>query len=353
MATGSRVVALGLILTGAFPFSVTAQQVVAAEQVSGTEVLLIGVSPVNTKVVWVSGIRGTWLRTRDGGATWQAGRVPGADSLQFRDVHGVDEQTAYLLSIGEGAQSRIYKTTDGGSSWSLQFSNPDPKGFYDCFDFWDADRGIAIGDAIDGAIAILQTGDGGAHWRRIPPDRLPAAQTGEGSFAASGRCLTTGAGGQAWIVMSNPERARVLHTADYGNTWSSSWLPIGVRQGTGPTSVSFRDASHGVVMGSRSGTEPQDTLRAMAAITSDGGKSWSLVSDPPLPRGVWGGGFVPGPSHPLLAVGPDGAVYSTDEGKTWKTIDARSYWSVAMASADTGWAVGTRGRITRISGFQP
>ncbi len=105
-------------------------------------------------------------------------------------------------------------------------------------------------------------------------------------------------------------------------------------------------------MGSRTGSLPTDSLKPMAAITSDGGESWSLLTDPPLPRGVWGGGFVPGLSSTLIAVGPDGAAYSRDSGKTWMAIDALSYWSVAMVSSEAGWAVGPRGRITFLSGFR-
>src|SRR5687767_4242647 len=122
---------------GAPPKSIT-----RTEQTSGTTALLIAVSPVNDSVVWVSGAQGTYVRTTNGGATWQAGRVPGADSLQFRDVHAVDANTAYLLSIGNGNQSRIYKTTDAGANWKLQFTNPDSAGFYDCMDFWDPKRGL-------------------------------------------------------------------------------------------------------------------------------------------------------------------------------------------------------------------
>src|SRR5690349_18987892 len=156
-------------------------RVTRTPQTSGTTALLIAVSPVNERVVWVSGAQGTYLRTTDGGATWKAGRVPGADSLQFRDVHGVDANTAYLLSIGNGNQSRIYKTTDAGAHWTRQFTNPDSAGFYDCMDFWDARRGIVIGDAIGGDVAVLRTTDGGATWSRLPPASLPRAQPNEGS----------------------------------------------------------------------------------------------------------------------------------------------------------------------------
>src|SRR5262249_36133050 len=85
-----------------------------------------GLSAVSAKVAWVSGTKGTWGRTTDGGKTWEVGIVPGAEKLDFRDVEGFGENTAYLLSIGAGESSRIYKTSDGGKTWTLQFKNADP-----------------------------------------------------------------------------------------------------------------------------------------------------------------------------------------------------------------------------------
>ena len=35
---------------------------------------------------WASGARGTCLGTTDGGATWTASTVPGAEALDFRDL---------------------------------------------------------------------------------------------------------------------------------------------------------------------------------------------------------------------------------------------------------------------------
>ena len=319
---------------------------VRTDQASGTNALLIAVSPVNDNVAWVSGSLGTWARTLDGGTTWQAGRVPGADSLQFRDVHAIDATTAYLLSIGNGPASRIYKTTNGGTSWTLQFTNQDPQGFYDCFDFWDARRGIAIGDAIDGAIQMLTTTDGGTTWTKVSAHRLPAAQAGEGSFAASGLCVETGEDGRAWIVMSNPERGRLLHTRDYGATWAIDTLPITTRDGVGPQAVSFRDSRNGLVLGGGYNSQPTDVL---AAISRDGGATWTPRARPPQRRGIWGGVFVPGTNRPIIvAVGPDGIAVSRDEAATWMQLDTFNYWSVGFSSPRAGWAVGMNGRITRL-----
>ena len=58
-------------------------------QDSGTTNGLIAVSPVNPQVVWASGRNGTFTVTTDGGETWNAGVVPGAEALQFRDVQAL------------------------------------------------------------------------------------------------------------------------------------------------------------------------------------------------------------------------------------------------------------------------
>ena len=310
----------------------------AVSQTSGTTQLPIGVSPVNERVVWVSGTGGTYLRTSDGGATWQVGRVPGADTLQFRDVYAVDSNTAWLLYIGNSALSRIYFTRDAGRTWTLQFTNVEPKGFYDCLDFWSPRRGIAISDAVDGQTVVITTTDGGERWRRIPAAELPAALPGEGSFAASGTCVVTGPGGHAWVAAGTP-MARLLHTADYGRTWSVDTIPL-----SGIASVSFRDLVNGIVLGSDS--------TAATASTHDGGRTWVRGGPPPFALGVYGGVYVPGTRRPtVVAVGPGGSAYSRDDGATCIAIDGIAYWAVACASPRAGWAVGPRGRITRLGGF--
>ena len=343
------VVALGTACTTSPGEPPAPVHVVRVEQSSGTTALLIAVSAVNDSVAWVSGAQGTWLRTLDGGTSWQSGRVPGADSLQFRDVHAVDANTAYLLSIGDGQQSRIYKTTTGGREWTLQFTNPDPKGFYDCMDFWDADRGVVIGDALGNELAILTTVDGGAHWTRVPRTALPAAQEQEGSFAASGTCLVTRPGGHAWIVASNPRHGRVIHSHDYGRRWRVDTLPITTRAGSGPQSIAFRDERNGMALGGGTTAKEGDLF---AATTSDGGRTWTLRAPLPLASGAWGGVYVPGARRPtVVVVGPSGATYSRDEGLSWVPIDSANFWSVGVSSPRAGWAVGTRGRITKLSGF--
>src|SRR5438093_5987 len=85
-------------------------------QDSGTTNGLIAVWPVNPQVVWASGRNGTFTVTTDGGQTWSASVVPGADDLQFRAVQGFSASVAYLMSIGANPTDfRVYKTLDGGA----------------------------------------------------------------------------------------------------------------------------------------------------------------------------------------------------------------------------------------------
>lgn len=327
-----------------------AAQVKATDQISGTKQLLIAVSPVNERVVWASGTRGTWVRTTDGGTTWLTGQVPGADSLQFRDVHAVSAESAWLLSIGDSLHSRIFHTADGGAHWTQQYVVTDPKDFLDCFGFWDAKHAIVIGDSNDGHVVMLRTVDGGAHWTRVPSATLPPAGAGEGSFAASGLCVATQTGGRGWAVMSNVDRARLLRTSDYGRSWSVDTLPLTTRTDAGPTAVIFRDRRHGMVLGA-TGNNPIESDVLIAA-TSDGGKHWSPRGKPAFKQGVSGGVFVRGAKVPtVVAAGWTGAAYTTNDGVTWTAIDSNNYWSVGFASPKAGWAVGQNGRITKLSGF--
>lgn len=322
---------------------------VREEQVSGTRALLQAVSPVNDRVVWVSGHAATYARTVDGGATWQTGRVPGADTtLQFRDVFALDASTAWLMSAGNGPASRIYRTTDGGRSWTLQFTNPDSSAFYDCMDFWDAKRGVAVSDAVNGKLVILVTTDGGDHW--VHPATMPDAYEGEGGFAASGTCLVTRPGGHAWIGTGNGPRARVLYSADHGWTWAADSTPLPSGNATGITSVSFRDLRNGMVFGGNVGNN--NGRGDVVAVTHDGGKSWALGGRPPFAGAIFGGTYVPGARIPTaVAVGPKGAAWTRNDGATWTAVDTSAYWAVGFASPRAGWAVGPRGRIVKLSGF--
>ena len=320
-------------------------------QTSGVTSTLRGSTAADDKVAWVSGSGATMLKTEDGGATWIKQTVAEdavTARLDFRDVDAIDTNTVYALSIGNGPASRIYRTDDGGATWALQFKNEDPKGFFDAMTFWDADHGIVIGDSIDNRFQILITDNGGKTWAKVPDSALPPALDNEGAFAGSGTNIAVFGKDHAWIGTGAGPKSRMLHTGDRGKTWTVVDTPIVANASTGIFSVAFRDAQHGVAIGGDYRTEKVGVDNA--AITSDSGKTWTLVKVSGFRSVVR---YIPGATTSLIAVGPQGADMSTDDGKTWTPVEIPApmtgWHTLSLApSGKVGFAAGGRGAVARL-----
>jgi photosystem II stability/assembly factor-like uncharacterized protein len=334
-------------------------------QNSGTTQLLIAVSPVNSRVVWAAGTGGTYVVTTDGGETWKAAVVPGAEKLQFRDVQGVSDKVAYLLSVPSTTGTtdfRIYKTVDGGTTWTIEFENQLQNAFYDCFAFWTPDRGIAHSDSVNGVFPDIRTTDG-MTWQSISGN-MPPALPGEASFAASGTCVATQGGRNAWIATGGSTIARILATRDGGDTWNAYDTPLVSSTTAGAVTVAFRDPWNGIV----GGGDLAANNSADMATSNDGGKTWHLTNKPPVKGAIFCLSYVRG--HGDVKEGDDhggrtvvitaetepnftsgSAAWTPDEGRTWfklpKTVSG--YWAVAFASPKAGWFVGNGGNILKIS----
>jgi photosystem II stability/assembly factor-like uncharacterized protein len=338
-------------------------------QNSGTTQLLIAVSPVDSNVVWAAGAGGVYTVTTDGGNTWKSGVVPGTEKLQFRDVQGVSDKIAYLMSIGSDTGNfRIYKTEDGGAHWYIQFKNETVNAFYDCFAFWTPNRGITHSDSVNGVFPDIRTTDG-ATWQSIAGN-MPPALPGEASFSSSGTCITTQGHNNAWITTGGSTVSRILATRDGGNTWNAYDTPLVSNANAGGFSVAFRDPWHGIV----GGGDLTTNAAAQAATSSDGGQTWTLTNKPPIPGAIfclayvqgmrlhhqrWDGQDHRGHEHDRSVVittetqpnfTSGAAAWSPDEGQTWFTLPHVSgYWAVAFANPEAGWFVGNNGKILKIS----
>ena len=315
-------------------------------QATSVTARLRGVSAVSQRVAWASGANGTVLRTVDGGQTWQKLTVPNAEKLDFRDIDATSDRSAYVLSIGPGEASRIYKTADAGVHWDLQLANTDPKVFLDAMTFRDDRHGVAFSDSVDGRFVIFTTSNGRT-WDQVPFDRLPPALPGEGAYAASGTNIAMARGG-IWIGTT---AGRVLRSMDDGRTWTVSMTGLATGQSAGIFSVAFRDAKQGVVVGGDYRKESAGGENA--AWTSDGGVTWSVVRDHGLSGFRSVAAFVDTPSRGkagLMAIGPTGADWSDDDGRTWSAIDAAGFDTFSVSrDGSAGWASGAGGRISRWS----
>jgi photosystem II stability/assembly factor-like uncharacterized protein len=300
-----------------------------------------GLCVVSLNVAWVSGTKGTFGRTIDGGKNWSVGTVSGAENLDFRDVKAFGETTAYVLSAGPGDASRIYKTIDGGKSWMMQFKSADTAAFFDAIAFWDEKNGIALGDPVKGTFQLIVTSDGGANWMPLAAKTLPPALSSEGAFAASGTCLVTHGENDVWFATGGAKSARVFRSKDRGQNWEVRETPIMAgRESVGIFSIAFRDKDHGIIVGGDF-RKPDDS-GATAATTSDGGKTWTLIKDQLPFRSA-----VAWVKDRWVAVGTSGSHVSEDNGATWKLLDRENYNSVRFATTGEGWAVGPKGRIAK------
>ena len=193
------------------------------------------------------------IRTTDGGGDVSQscpGRQP-ARSARNRCVR-------YRHAVVAATAGRIWRTENGGTSWSLVYQAADTAVFLDAIGFWPAApgdrayaraRGIVLADPIDGRFLLLASEDGGRTWREAPKDSRPIALPGEAAFAASGTSLVMHDSTRAWIG-SGGSTARVFRTTDRGQSWRVASTPLSGPTGSaGLFSLSFADALRGIAIG--------------------------------------------------------------------------------------------------------
>jgi photosystem II stability/assembly factor-like uncharacterized protein len=167
----------------------------------------------------------------------------------------------------------------------------------------------------------------------------------EGAFAASGTNVAV-LGSHIWFGTGAAAKSRVLHSSDHGATWSIADTPLASGPSSGIFSIAFRDTQHGVVVGGDYTKEAQAVDNV--AVTSDGGRTWTLVKDRALSGFRSVVAVVPHRSTSWFAVGPQGGDWSDDDGRTWKPVDGPGFHTFSFAkSGSVGWGAGARGSIAR------
>jgi photosystem II stability/assembly factor-like uncharacterized protein len=286
------------------------------------------------------------------------------DTVAFRgkqdDIHFVDANTGWY---GNGS-GKIYRTTDGGTTWSEQLNKPGT--FVRTVGFVDAKRGFMgnVGTdyypGVTDTNPLYETRDGGATWNVVAADRVKGP-------AVKGLCAIDILKKQSIFQGVLQDRV-IIHAAgrvggpgfimrslDGGDTWRV----IDMNEKVGPIlDIKFFDENTGIVMaGSDADTSKSNALILM---TRDGGETWKKVYQSNRPFEItWKASF------PTRNVGyvtiqnynPDKTVSkrvvakTTDGGLTWNEIDlvddyAVRQFGVAFINPDIGW-VGTT-----TSGFQ-
>jgi photosystem II stability/assembly factor-like uncharacterized protein len=276
-------------------------------------------------------------KTVDGGRNW--GFLNAPPGYEFRSVFFVSNTTGYVcgypskfnLSDRSSTDGKIFKTTDGGQTWSPVHSfTLSSGGHYTPVDIQlirtdDADDGKYGLAVIQGMISTLNHGiykttNSGANWTLVSIANFSGTNTGSQkiSFVTKDIGFIGGA-----TYASGPA---IYKTTNFttGNTWSAVNMPAGLVSGDDVQSIYFFDQNTGVF-----------SSNGVIYRTTNSGTAWTSVHTVQSPSGRTADfiyvneikfskdtsvGFAVG-----IKIGDDWSEHfilkSTNSGQTWTEID--------------------------------
>lgn len=216
--------------------------------------------------------------TADAGAHWAAATPPFVKLAAGYSETFLDGNVAWAAeSVGSSTACAdhvfVYRTTDGGQSWSRTASVgvpvADPAQMWTpSIQFVDPQHGWLF--ASTGA--LFRTEDGGVTWKAVS---TTAGVTTTGCTTAPGIYFSSPTTG--WLPLqcpfdgnNNPGPYRVVVTRDGGVAWSAQVIAPSVLTYTSVTPT-FTDAQYGTIW---------DPAVMMLAVTSDGGRTWAVRTPP-------------------------------------------------------------------------
>jgi photosystem II stability/assembly factor-like uncharacterized protein len=295
-----------------------------------------GLSAVGNNIVWVSGSNGTVGKSIDGGKNWKWMKVHGFEKTDFRDIEAFDKNTAVIMGVDSPAF--ILRTIDGGENWELVYKNDSKGMFLDAMDFWDDQKGIVIGDPVEGHFFISKTLDSGKTWKDIPVSDRPAADTGEACFAASGTNVKT-FGKSGFVFVSGGLTSHIFKNNN------KVWLPLlQGKESAGANSIALDGNKNRVVVGGDF-LQKEDTT-SNCVISTDRGNSWIKPQTPPsgyrscvefISNKQW------------ITCGLNGVDISNDNGMNWIKISDESFNVVRKAKKGTAvYFAGSAGSVGKL-----
>ncbi len=308
---------------------------------------VFNVSVVDSNVVWISSYDGAgtnqnyrnYSATIDGGSTWIPGVVPAPAGHAWSQIFGLDAQTAWavLYNAAAGWGGGIWKTTDGGVTWSQQGAGQiyvtTGISFPNIVHFWDANNGWAQGDPVSTKMEMYTTTDGGATWVAVPPANIPAAIAPDEYGIVNHYEVI---GDTIWF---DTNKGRIFRSVDRGITWTVASTGITV-PANNAIDIVFWNATSGLAR-LFNGTTGVQTVRR----TTDGGLTWTAST----PTGNMLGNdieYVPGTTARLVSTGANvnfvlGSSYSDDGGLTWNDIEIGTQrTALGIWDINTMWAGG-------------
>ena len=206
--------------------------------------------------------------TTDGGTTWQEIVTTGmpAPGPCKNSIRFADAQHGFISAVDPAGSPLVYRSADGGRSWTASARLPDPPGFTTratSGPFLNAAKLGTFGTTIlvtaaqnepfTGKIYVYRSTDGGATWTYAS---TAPNNTQDVAFVTATR----------WLQIASPGDAK--ETTDGGATWHAFVTTYQQAAPVAPA-ISFGDAQVGYA-----------TVRGTIQRTVDGGVTWSSIRTP-------------------------------------------------------------------------
>jgi len=270
------------------------------------------ISVVDQNTAWIAGgPSGTPViyRTTDGGTTWTQ-LATGGLALEMYCVWAASATTGYVgnggAAGGAGGNAKFYVTLNGGTSWTLIDSTGGSAGFFNSIVFSKTDPsvGIAQSDPPAGAgqtYYLSKTTDGGITWTRTSPPGISGAASAQNSiFVIAENFYGFGL---------NAAPPRVYMTSNGGTSWYIG--PLGLA-GDFVSGVAFKDDK-------LTGIAVTSTSLPNIARTTNGGVTWTAANTGTGLSGSSSVKWITGTNVCYLS-GTAAMAKSTDAGITWNTM---------------------------------
>lgn len=255
--------------------------------------------------------------------------------LDIFSVWGIDANTLYSCDGGNaggttGGNAHLYKTTNGGTLWTVVDSTNGTAGFFNGIVFSRTFPlvGFAESDPPSGAGGVYyvrKTTNGGVNWiAQAPPGITNCASASNTLFIIDQNFYGFGTSGTGLAA-----NVRSIITSDGGTTWYNAQL-TGSPTGSSQAFVSSLTFNSNKLIGLGGSSNTSNTISR----TTNGGTSWTSLTIPSsLTAASFFASFVPNSNtvYMLISGTSTQAFKSTNSGANWTTLT----WAAGITSKVT------------------
>lgn len=259
------------------------------------------------------------FKSTDAGKTWESKGLTNSRHIPRMRVHPKNENIVYAAVLGniykESTDRGVYKSTDGGDSWSKILYTNDMAGAVDLIldpnnprilyaATWRIQRTpYSLSSGGEGS-ALWKSEDEGATWTEISTNKgFP-----QGTLGKMGITVSPVNSNRVWAIVEHKEKGGLYRSEDGGETWAQVNSERKLRQRAWYYTRVYADTQDENIV---------YVLNVRYHKSTDGGKTFQTYN---APHGdhhdLW---ISPENNHRMIIGDDGGAQVSNDQGENWST----------------------------------